>query len=153
MVNVLVVYDTKHGNTKLVAETILEGLKQAEGIDTTISDIEEIDINNIPKFDVVLMGSPNHMGGPVRGITKFIDSLGKLNLTAKQVAVFDTYMGGDFNKAVLKMEKRITEKASGLNVITPGLSIKVEGMKGPVSEGELPKCKAFGENIAKQIMS
>ena len=153
MVNVFLVYDTKHGNTKIVAEAILEGLIQAEGINTTISDIEDIDINNIPKFDVVLIGSPNHMGGPVRGITKFIDSLGKLNLTAKQAAVFDTYMGGDINKAVLKMEKRIMDKASGLKLITPGLSIKVEGMKGPIAEDELPKCKAFGENIAKQIMS
>jgi flavorubredoxin len=148
-----VVYDTKHGNTKLVAEAIVEGLRQTEGIDTNISDIEDIDLNNIPKFDVVLIGSPNHMGGPVRGITKFIDSLEKLDLSAKQAAVFDTYMGGDINKAVSKMEKRIMEKASSLNLITPGLSIKVEGMKGPVAEDELPKSKVFGENIARQVMS
>ncbi|MFC1802530.1 flavodoxin family protein [Thermoproteota archaeon] len=153
MVNVFVVYDTKHGNTKFVAEAIVEGLRQNEGIDTNISDIEDLDLNNIPKFDVVLIGSPNHMGGPVRGITKFIDSLEKLDLSAKQAAVFDTYMGGDINKAVSKMEKRIMEKASSLNLITSGLSIKVEGMKGPVAEGELPKSKVFGENIARQIMS
>lgn len=41
------------------------------------------------------------------------------------------------------------EKASSLNVIAPSPSIKVEGMKGPVAEGELLKCKAFGENIAR----
>jgi flavorubredoxin len=152
MVNVLVVYDTKHGNTKLVAEAIVEGLRKTEGIDIIISDIEDIDINNIPKFDVVLIGSPNHMGGPVRGIIKLIDNLGKLDQSEKQGAVFDTYMGGDLNKAVSKMEKKIREKVSGLHLIASGLSIRVEGMKGPVAEGELLKSKAFGENIAKQIM-
>jgi flavodoxin len=153
LVNVLVVYDTKHGNTKLVAETIVEGLKIVDGIDSTIRDVEDMDVNNIPVFDVVLVGSPNHMGGPVRGITKFIDGLGKLDLTGKQAAVFDTYMGGDVDKAVSKMEKRIREKASGLHIIAPGLSVKVEGMKGPLADGELPRCKAFGEKIANQIKS
>ncbi len=91
------------------------------------------------------------MGGPVRGINKLIDKLGKLDLKAKWVAVFDTYLGGDFEKAVKKMEKRIGEKVSGLKLIASGLSIRVEGMSGPITEGELPKCKDFGEKVANQL--
>ena len=146
-----VVYDTKYGNTKLVAETIVAGLKELEGMETTISDIEELDMDNIPDFDLVLIGSPNHMGGPVRGITRFIDELGRLDMEGKQVAVFDTYMGGDFNKAVSKMEARIKQMAPSLRLISPGLSIRVEGMKGPIAEGELPKCREFGKNLKDQL--
>ena len=153
MVKVFVVYDTKHGNTKLVAENIIDGLEDVEGIETAISDIEKVDLDNIPDFNLVLIGSPNHMGGPVRGITKFIDTLGKLELEGKRVAVFDTYMGGSFNKAVQKMEKRIIEKAPGLELIVPGLSVKVEGMKGPIAEGEIVNCKKFGHKIANQIIT
>jgi len=72
-------------------------------------------------------------------------------LKAKWVAVFDTYMGGDFGKATKKMEKRIGEKVSGLKSITSGLSIKVGGTEGPIVEGELPKCKDFGKKIATQL--
>ena len=72
-------------------------------------------------------------------------------MDGKKFAVFDTYMGRDFEKAVKKMEKRISEKAPGLRRISDGLSIKVQGMKGPIAEGELPKCKEFGRNIAVQI--
>ena len=36
MVKVFVVYDTKYGNTKLAAESILEGIREAEGIETAI---------------------------------------------------------------------------------------------------------------------
>ena len=151
MVNVLVVYDTKHGNTRLVAENIADGLREVEGITAAISDVEKVDVENLPHFDAILMGSPNHFGGPARSIRKFIDKLGKLDMVGKWAAVFDTYLGGDFNKAVRKMEDRIGEKVPSLKLITSGLSIRVEGMKGPISEGELPKCRDFGRKIANQL--
>jgi menaquinone-dependent protoporphyrinogen IX oxidase len=37
--------------------------------------------------------------------------------------------------------------------IASGLSIKVLGMKGPIAEGELQKCKEFGKKIATQLKS
>jgi hypothetical protein len=49
------------------------------------------------------------------------------------------------------MEKRINEKIPGLKLIVPGLSIKVGGMKGPIVDGEPPKCKEFGKKIATQL--
>ncbi|MFB0500602.1 MAG: flavodoxin family protein [Candidatus Hadarchaeaceae archaeon] len=151
MAKVIVVYETKYGNTKFVAETIIEGLKKVKGIETVLSELKKVDLNEIPGYDAILVGSPNHLGGPTRGIKKFIDKLGKLNLKGKMGAVFDTYLGGNFEKAVQKMEKRINEKVPGLKLVVPGLSIKVQGMKGPILEGELPKCKEFGNKIATQM--
>ena len=151
MTKVIVVYESKYGNTKLVAETIIEGMKETGGIETELSELKEVDLNKIPDYDAILIGSPNHFGGPTRGAKKFIDKLGKLDLKGKMAAVFDTHIGGDFEKAVKKMEKRINEKVPGLKLLAPGLSIKVQGMKGPLVEGELPKCKEFGSEIAAQI--
>jgi len=54
-------------------------------------------------------------------------------------------------RKVKKMEKKIGEKVPGLKLAAPGLSIRVEGMKGPIVEGELPKCKEFGIKVATQI--
>jgi hypothetical protein len=57
------------------------------------------------------------------------------------------------NRAYAKMEERIGEKLPCLKLITPGLSIKVKtglSMKGPILEGELPKCLEFGRKIATQ---
>jgi flavorubredoxin len=148
---VIVVYESKYGNTKLVAEKIIEGMNEVGGIDAVLSELKEVDLNKIAKYDAILIGSPNHFGGPTRGIKKFIDELGKLPLEGKMFAVFDTYIGGDFERAVKKMEKRINEKALGLKRLASGLSIKAQGMKGPLVEGELPKCKEFGNKIATQI--
>jgi len=152
LVRVFVVYDTKYGNTKLVAEKIVEGIGEVEGIETAISDVEEVDLERVADYDAILIGSPNHWGGPVGGIKKLIDKLGKLDLKAKWVAVFDTNLGGNqLEKTVKKMEKRIGEKVPSLKLITSGLSIRVGRMKGPIVEGELPKCKEFGKKIANQL--
>lgn len=150
LMKVFVVFDTKYGNTKLVAEKIVEGMKEVEGIETAISDVKEVDLERVADSDAILIGAPNHIGGPTRTIVKFIDRLGELDLKAKWVAVFDTSSGGN-SKAVKKMEKRISEKVPSLKLITSGLSIKVGGMKGPIVDGELPKCKDFGKKIVIQL--
>ena len=150
MAKVVVVYESKYGNTKLVAETIIEGMKEVSGIETVLSELKEVDLNQVREFDAILVGSPNHIGRATRSIKKFIDGLGNLNLEGKLAAVFDTYIGKDFEKAVKKMEKQISEKVPGLKLAAPGLSIRVKGMKGPIAEGELPKCKEFGTKIAIQ---
>ena len=153
MAKVLVVYESKFGNTKLVAETIVEGMKEVSEVETVLSKLKEVDLNQLADFDAILVGSPNHIGSATRGSRKFIDKLGKLNLEGKLAAVFDTYLGKDYEKAMKKMEQQLSKKAPRLKLVTPGLSIRVDGMKGPVTEGELPKCKEFGIKIATQIKS
>jgi len=148
---VIVVYESKYGNTKLVAETIAEGMREIEGVETVVSDVKEVDLGKIPDYDAILLGSRNHIGGPTWGIKKFIGKLGKLPLEGKLFAAFDTYLGKSFQQAMKKMEKRISDKVSGSKLAAPGLSIRVDGMKGPISEGELPKCKEFGNKIATQM--
>ena len=148
MAKAIITYESKYGNTKRAAEIIVEGMNQVSGTEAILTEVNDVDLAQIGKFDMILIGSPNHMGGATSSVRKFIDELGTINLEKKQVAVFDTYMGGDFEKAVKKMEKRLAGKAPGLKLVFPGLSIRVDGMKGPITDGELPKCKEFGIRIA-----
>ena len=151
MAKVIITYESKYGNTKLVAETIAEGMREVPGVETVLSELSEVELDKLIDYDAILIGSPNHMGSATRSIRKFIDKIGKLNLEGKLTAVFDTCIARDFEKAVKKMEKQIGEKVCGLKPVVPGLSIKVEGMKGPVAEGELPRCKDFGVKIATRL--
>jgi len=151
MAKAIIVYESKYGNTKLVAEAIVSGIREASALDPVLAELKEVSPAQLTDFDAIVVGSPNHMGSATRSIRKLIDSLGKLNLEGKYVSVFDTYMGSDFEKAVKKMEKQISEKVPQLKLAVPGLSIRVEGMKGPIEEGELPKCKEFGGKIATRI--
>ncbi len=151
MAKVFVTYESKHGNTKLAAEEITEGMREVAGIEAVLNELKEVDLKQLGDFDMIVIGSPNHIGRATRSIRKFIDKLGNLNLEGKLAAVFDTYLGNDFGKAVQKMESQINKKVPELKLVTSGLSIRVEGMKGPITEGELPKCKEFGIKIATQL--
>ncbi|MFX0026831.1 MAG: flavodoxin family protein [Candidatus Hermodarchaeota archaeon] len=146
---VLVTYDTKYGNTKKVAELIADGINTIAGNETVINHIDDIDTNKDETYDLLLIGSPNHMGSHTKIVKKFIKKLAGAPLKGNSFAVFDTYLGKDFEKASKKMEKQISETMPDLNKASPGLSIKVTGMKGPILEEDLPKCREFGIKLAK----
>jgi len=150
---VLVVYESKYGNTKRVAEMIVEGMQRIEGTKTTLNEVKKVDRNAITSYDAIVFGGPTHFGGPTRSMKKFIDKLSSVPLEGKQFAVFDTYFKTDFEKATKNMEQRMREKVPTIKMLAPGLSIKVEEMKGPIVEGELSKCEEFGAMIASQLMS
>jgi flavodoxin len=151
MAKAMIIYDSKYGNTRLVAETIAEAMEEVPEVEATVRDIRAVDLTQVTDSDAILIGSPNHIGKATRRIRKFIDSLGQADLKGKLAAVFDTYVGGDFEKAMKKMEKQIAENAPDLKLVTPGLSIRVTGMKGPVAEEELPKCRELGSRVASEI--
>ena len=145
----LIVYDTKYGNTKKIAELIAEGINSVEGNEITINNVKDVDLNKENSYDMILIGSPNHVGSHTKSVKKFINKLLEALLKINSFAVFDTYLSKDFEKTVKKMEKQISERMPDLKKAAPGLSIKVEGMKGPITEIDLPKCKEFGINLIK----
>lgn len=150
---ILLAFDTKYGNTKTAAQTIVDGMKEVEDIEITLMKMKKVDFKKLDEYNAIVMGCPTHFGGPTRTVKKFIDKLGKHNLTGKKIATFDTYLKEDFEKSVKKMEKRIREKISGSELLLPGLSIEVEGMKGPILEKEFSKCREFGKQIVTQLKS
>ncbi len=81
---VIVVYESKYGNTKLVAVTIIEGMSEIEGIETVVKELEDVDPNKITDYDAILIGSPNHYGGPTKRVKGFIDRLGKLQFNRNE---------------------------------------------------------------------
>ena len=98
---------------------------------------------------MILIGSPNHVGSHIGTVKKFIKKLPNASLKGNSFAVFDTYMGKGFEKATGKMERQITKVMPNMKKVSSGLSIKVSGMKGPIADEELPKCKDFGIKLAQ----
>ncbi len=155
LIKVFIIYDTKYGNTKLAAEIILDGIKEVEDFEASISNIKEIDVSKLTDYDAIVLGAPNHMARPSRAMNKFVERLAGLNLKAKNVAVFGTYSGRarPFDRAVKKMEKMVEKKMPKLKLISPSLSVRVKGVTGPIVDGELAKCVDFGKKLAEQLRS
>jgi flavodoxin len=152
-VKVLIVYDTKYGNTEKVANLIAEGITSTEGNEVLVNNVKDINLRKEASYELIIIGSPNHFGRHIGSIKKFIKKLPKSQLKVKAYAVFDTYITNDFEKAVKKMEEQISELMPDLTKASPGLSIKVEGTgasKGPIVNEELPKCKEFGIELVQE---
>ncbi|MFX1532197.1 MAG: flavodoxin family protein [Promethearchaeota archaeon] len=150
---VLIVYETKYGNTKKAAETIGEVIKEV-GNDITVVKVNTVEMDTIKEYDAIVIGSPTYAGSQARSIKKFISSLSVEPDT--KIVVFDTHTGdgittgGVMRRAVKKMEKQI-QKNQNLKKIMNGLQVAVKGIKGPLVEGELEKCKVFAKEIAKNL--
>ncbi|MFX0058045.1 MAG: flavodoxin family protein [Candidatus Hodarchaeota archaeon] len=150
---VLIVYETKYGNTKKAAETIGEVIKEA-GNEVTVLKVDAVEMDIIKNYGAIVIGSPTYASSQASSIKKFISSLSVKQDT--KIAVFDTHSGdgittgGMMRRAVKKMEKQI-QKNPKLKKILNGLQVAVKGIKGPLVDGELDKCKEFGKEIAKNL--
>lgn len=145
---VSIVVESKFGNTAKVAEAVAKGLADSGVDEVTVKGIREADAAEVASADVVLIGSPNHVGGPTRTVRKFIKAMAKRDLSGKTVVFFDTYIGKDVGKAVGKMEAEMSSRNSKAKLILPGLSLRVESMKGPLAEGEIDKGVEFGRTVS-----
>jgi flavodoxin len=162
-VKVLISYDTKYGNTEKVANLIAEGITSTNGNEVIVNNVKNIELKKDNSYDLLLFGSPVHFGKHVSSVKKFINKLPKGQLKANSYAIFNTYMEGDpekteegvcsYSNMVEKIEKQISEKMPNLTKVSPGLFIKVNGMKGPIADKDLPKCKEFGSNLVKAYSS
>jgi len=153
MAKAIIVYESKYGNTKLAAENILEGIRQVEGIEATIDYAKKVDIQRLISYDALILGAPNHMANPSRTMKKFVEKLSELELEAKNVVVFGTYSGRSRNpdRAVKKLEKIVKKSLPNLKLLSSNLSIKVNGVTGPLAQGESYKCIDFGKIVATQL--
>nr|MDO8082905.1 flavodoxin family protein [Candidatus Freyarchaeota archaeon] len=151
MPKALIVYWSKTGNTKAVAEAIAKGINATKKVEAVVKDVKITKPEEALDYDALIIGSANHAGGPVGDIKNFLKKLEKLNLKGKAGAVFDTHVKGD-PRAVQKMEKQIREKIPGLKLVAPGFGAEAKGiMKGPLVEGELAKAEEFGKSISTKI--
>jgi Uncharacterized flavoproteins len=152
MAKVSIFYDSKYGNTRLAAEKIVEGLK-SKGVDADLANVKDVRLDGVVCSDVIVLGAPNHMARPSRTMKRFIEYLATADLKATQFAVFGTYAGRarPVDRAVKKLEAMVQTKIPGLKPVLPGLSVRVNGVRGPIMEGEFPKCVEFGIALATQL--
>lgn len=72
MATAIVIYYSRSGNTKQMAETISESMNSA-GVETKCKSVEDVKIDDLPDYDTIVVGSPcyyGHMAGP---LAKFFD--------------------------------------------------------------------------------
>jgi NAD(P)H dehydrogenase (quinone) len=73
MVKILVVYDTKSGNTKLMAEAVARGAGSQPGVEVTLKHVDDAQSSDLFEHDGIAVGSPTWCGGLSWKLKKFFD--------------------------------------------------------------------------------
>ena len=95
MTKILVVYDSKTGNTEKMAFAVAEGAKQIKGVKVIVKKVNKASIEDLLKSDGIIMGSPTYYGQMSSELKAFIDKSVKIHgkLKGKVGAAF-TSSGG-----------------------------------------------------------
>lgn len=73
MAQVLVSYFSKSGNTEKMAQAVVEGLKNIEGLKVILKTVEETDNDDLAAADCLLIGSPCYFGTCAAEVKGLID--------------------------------------------------------------------------------
>ncbi len=166
----LVIYESMFGNTHAVADAIAIGLSRT--LTTQVRQAADIDLGRLDA-DLVVIGAPTHAWSMPRASTRdgakqdtvkhpehhlepIAMNTGVRELLARLPnqgdrfgAAFDTRF--DKPKAVTGSAARAIARkmrASQFVLLDRPNSFVVEGMDGPLSEGELVRARAWGETLA-----
>lgn len=162
---VLVVYDTRFGNTERIAKSLERGLRQVAGIETRTSiNIKEISTaapttSHLMEYDMICVGAPTEGFTASKQMKEFLDKLKSANFLGKYGFAFDTKIDSRLSGSAAKQIEKIMVK-QGFKIIAPRESAIVSAIKanGAISgatlrEGEDKRFEQAGERIGKILTS
>jgi NAD(P)H dehydrogenase (quinone) len=95
MHKVLIIYDSKTGNTETMALAVTKGAEQVSDVEVTVKKAEQTSLDDLLAADAVVMGSPTYFGQMSAKLKALIDESVKVHkkLGGKVGAAF-TSSGG-----------------------------------------------------------
>jgi len=72
MAKILIVYYSRSGNTKKMAYLIQQGVME-EGVEVDTKNVKEVKVDDLPKYDGIVIGSPTYYGGMASQVKDLLD--------------------------------------------------------------------------------
>lgn len=73
MVRILIIYDSRTGNTEKMAYSVAEGARKVEGVEVVVKKVDQARIVDLLDADGIIMGSPTYFGQMSAELKSFID--------------------------------------------------------------------------------
>ena len=144
---ILVVYDSVHGNTEMIAHAIAEvmpGELRAQRVD-------EADPTELASADLLIVGSPTHGALPTEATQALVDRIGPPVHGDARAATFDTRLSWRFLErwggfAAPKIGVLLSE--NGWTIAGEPGGFFVRGLKkGPLKKGEIARAAAWAKDL------
>jgi flavodoxin I len=162
----LIVYDSVYGNTEKIARAIYEVLGNREEL--TIMRVGGVNPKQFSELDLFIIGSPTQRFQSMPAISNLLKEIPPNGLKGVKVTAFDTRMTekqinetpvlaffvklfGRSAYAAKSMAEMLKKK--GGELIVPPEGFYVEGMEGPLVQGELERAESWAKKIRLEMQT
>jgi flavorubredoxin len=158
MTKIVIIYDSKTGNTELMANAVAEGARSVKGVEVQVQKVgTRFPISILNSADAIIVGSPTIYGNITHEIVEFLGNIKylteakHLNLKGKKGAAFGSY-GWDGGWNTERIEEEL--KALGVQLVVPAVSAADQGgvMQMKIHKNDLAKCRELGVAVAKAVI-
>lgn len=153
----LVIFDSLYGNTEKIAQSISHAL--SEQGEVAILRVGEGLTDQLAGVELLVVGSPTQRLRATDGMNNLLNSIPKNGLKDLKVAAFDTRLTWEaiektpplpfFVKILGYAAERIARqlKSKGGELVIPPEGFFVQGMEGPLVEGEVERAAAWARKL------
>ena len=148
----LVVYGSRHGNTRKVAETIAGELRKHGDVQLVSAERGLAPV--LDDVDLVVVGGPTEAHGITEPVARFLERIPDGAVAGKCAAGFDTrltwprWLSGS---AASRIVERLAWR--GAKVVVPEESFLVSGKLPVLEPGELERAAAWAASLAQKVES
>ncbi len=144
----LVIYFSKFGNTRRVAEAIADALGAAR-----VVSLEGISSSDLEQAELVILGSPTHRMNLPEAARPLLQALPRRILHGTPVAAFDTSYKMSRWLTPFTAAKRLNHKLRRLGgrPLVPPETFFVMEREGPLYAGELERARAWANRLQQAV--
>jgi len=148
---ILVIYDSREGTTKKIAEIVAEGARRVRGISVTLKKADSVTMKDAAAADGYAFGSPSHFGimsGKMLTALTDLYSI-RLKMAGKPMAVFTTGTGGQVT-ALENIERIIG--AFNPAFVKPGIAVETVASRASPWAVDRAQAANLGERLGKAVV-
>jgi flavorubredoxin len=144
MAQALIVYSTRNGETKKIAEHIAEGLRFS-AISVTLKDVSEIkQETDIQGYDIYAFGSSTYHGEMMNKMKTFLFLAERAEIKNKIGGAFGSFgWSGEAAERIFDTMKNIY----GMNMVAAPLMLKGSGVDGGIKVAQ-----TYGKELATKVV-
>ena len=152
MTRVLIVYDSRTGNTEKMALAVADGARTVKGAEAVVLEVDKAKMSDLTSSDAIILGSPTYYGNMTGKMKSFIDKTYNLHgkLKGKVGGAF-TSSGGTAcgaETAILSMLEALLIHGMIVQGRNDDKHYGPTAVESPNKE-EIEFCRELGERVAK----
>ena len=151
-----VIYHSETGNTRRMAELVVEGAEGVEGVEAAMMSVDEVDADFVADAKVVALGSPTYEGTCTWQMKRFLDTV-DAPLAGKLGGVFASQNwpgggGADLTEITIiagMLVRGMLIYSGGIAEGAPYLHFGAVSARRPEGLYE-ERCRKLGDNLARK---